>query len=157
MRGRLLATWCLVVGLFGVWGGGCGPSTSGGGGRPFQGGPGGAPTAAGGVNRDPLGYTFSVAQLSSVVGGRVTALAGVPGTPTDDLAAHAPLQQVTRLSQGLPAALETTFAARAQDLVGLGTQVFAATADRSLNGVGDVFRRVEVTPGVPSWSAVADV
>ncbi|MCA8923128.1 MAG: hypothetical protein KDD82_15035 [Planctomycetes bacterium] len=157
MRVRLLATWCVVVGLLGVAGGGCGPSTSGGGGRPFTGGgPTGAPNSAGGAQRDPLGYSFGLAQVSSVSGGTVTALAAVPGTTADSLAAHAPLQQVNRLVQGQPGALETTFAGSAVDLVELGNAVFAATGNRALNGVGDVFRRVEPTPGAPTWSPVLD-
>ena len=103
MRVRLLATWCVVVGLLGVAGGGCGPSTSGGGGRPFTGGgPTGAPNSAGGAQRDPLGYSFGLAQVSSVSGGTVTALAAVPGTTADSLAAHAPLQQVSPVGHACP-------------------------------------------------------
>lgn len=159
MRVRLLALWCVSVGLLAVSAGGCGPSTSGGGGRPMGAQTGGPPnmgTSGGGVQRDPLGYSFSLAQVNSVSGGSVTALASVPNSTSDSLVAHSPLQQVDRLSPGQPLSLETTFIAGTNDLAPLGGAVFAATADPALNGSGDVFRRVEPTPGNPTWSSVLD-
>lgn len=138
-----------------------GPST-GGGGRPMGGN--GAPPVPPPKpplpppTRDPLGYDHGRTNVDAVAGGQVDALAPSPSPSSGaTLAAHAPLDRVTPVSAlGVAGAAEVALPAPASSLVTVGAFVFAGAGDPAINGAGDVYRRVEVTPGTPMWSKVVD-
>ena len=147
----------VAIALVGVTGG-CsssrGPSNAGGGGRPATGAPNiqlRLPTP----QRDPLGYDLAAAPLNGVAGGEVGALAPVPGSAAATLAGHAPLNQVAAVVS-LTAVTEGGFPFAVADLASVGTLAFAATGDPAVAGAGDVWRRVELAAGRPTWSLVLD-
>jgi hypothetical protein len=106
--------------------------------------------------RDPLGYDHGRTSVDAVTGGQVGALAPSPSS-TGTLAAHAPLDRVTPVSAlGVAGAAEVAFPAPASSLATVGAFVLAGTGDPAINGAGDVYRRVEVTPGAPAWSRIID-
>jgi hypothetical protein len=161
---RLLSLWlglCALVLTLGLLASGCssgssvalGPSTGGGGGRTA-----GAPMLLAGnlpvPQRKQQGYTFTEVQVGAVLGGSVSAL-GIAPTASDTLLAHTPLNQAAVFGQGGLGAAEVTFQAPVADFALLGQDVYAATAQPGVTGVGDVFRR-SLVGGVPSWTVALD-
>lgn len=88
------------------------------------------------VSRDPLGYTWSTHDVSTVRGSRVTAL-GVAPTGTQSFVAHFPLARVDVYDGAL--APGGTLFFDAQSMAAVGTRSFAATANALRAGAGDVF------------------
>lgn len=150
---------CLLGALLGLFLAGCGsssrvpPTTGGGGGRPT-----GAPLnrTLPTPQRNQAGYQFASQSLSAVPGGEVSAL-GVAPAGTESLVAHAPAQDLLVVRNGValtPA--ETTFPARAASLAQVGTRVLAGTGEVGQAAGGDVYERLETSPGAFSWSRVLD-
>ncbi|HBP19898.1 MAG TPA: hypothetical protein DEA08_19170 [Planctomycetes bacterium] len=149
----------LVCALLGLFLAGCGtssrvpPTTGGGGGRPT-----GAPLnrTLPTPQRNQAGYAFASQSLSAVPGGEVSAL-GIAPAGTESLVAHAPAQDLLLVRGGValtPA--ETTFPARAASLAPVGTRVLAATGEAGQAAGGDLYQRLETSPGAFTWSRVLD-
>lgn len=133
----LIASTALAFGCSGGGGGGGSASTAAGSTGQVSSG---LPTPS----RDAAGYSFSSFYQPSVniQGAQIAAMHVAPvGTQQGILIADSPFSNVAGVASGTAAVFETKFSFDASSFATIGTQTFAATANRDAPGAGDLYVR----------------
>lgn len=107
-------------------------------------------------SRDAAGYSFAsfYQPAVNIQGATVSAMqVATVGTQTGVLIADSPFSNVAAAASGSPANFEVKLNFDASSMATIGTQTYAATANRDAPGAGDLYRRDDATG---TWTLIED-
>ncbi|MGE0709750.1 MAG: hypothetical protein AB7N76_21985 [Planctomycetota bacterium] len=106
------------------------------------------------VSRDASGYSFGDFYNNGVKNSSIKAMETAPvGTQTGVLVGDAPFSNITAVASGTAPMFEVKTSYDVSSFATVGTQTYAATANRDAPGAGDLYVR---DAGTGSWSRVRD-